>query len=288
MWQDLGFSIYELLTVAIFFTGIIVAVIKKKWIYFIVALSACMIIVSLVPNSGYTIIQGVSVGLFILVIGLVIYKIQQDKIKRYQESTYYKQTQSEYDEVMRNNIGKYGEFLIFDELKQLEDEGARFLFNTYIPKEDGSTAEIDVIILTKAGIFVIESKNYSGWIFGDKDRKNWTVTLQSGEKNQFYNPIWQNNSHCKYLKKYLYLDASEIMSYIVFSDRCEFKKVPENTSSYRILHRRHLLYHIEEDIERRGAILSEEEIDDYFDCLYPLTQVSDEEKQKHIDDLSIW
>lgn len=283
----MGLSIYELLTVVIVITGIIISVVKKKWIYFVIAFSIAMITTSLIPNSSVTIIEGIGAAFFVLFLGLLIYKKQQDRIQLYQESAYYKQTLSDYQEVMKHDKGKYGEFLVFDELKPLEANGARFLFNAYIPKEDGTTSEIDVIILTKAGIFVVESKNYSGWIFGDKDSKKWMATLQSGDKNQFYNPIWQNSSHCKYLKAFLDIDASKIMSYIAFSDRCEFKKVPDNTTSYRILHRKHLLHYIEEDIERRGAVLSEEEIGEYFKKLFPLTQVSNKEKQKHIDDLKI-
>lgn len=42
--------------------------------------------------------------------------------------------------------------------------------NLYLPKEDGSTTEIDLIMLSETGILVFESKNYSGWIFGDEKR----------------------------------------------------------------------------------------------------------------------
>jgi hypothetical protein len=51
--------------------------------------------------------------------------------------------------------------------------------NLYIPKKDGSTTEIDLIMLSQTGVYVFESKNYSGWIFGDEKSKNWMQTLQS-------------------------------------------------------------------------------------------------------------
>jgi hypothetical protein len=61
-----------------------------------------------------------------------------------------------------------------------------------LSKKDGSTTEIDLIMIDETGIYVFESKNYSGWIFGDEKRKNWVQTLENRQKNYFYNPIWQN------------------------------------------------------------------------------------------------
>lgn len=63
--------------------------------------------------------------------------------------------------------GRYGEMLTAGKLHFLRLLGhkGKVLSNVYIPKEDGETSEIDVMFLTEKGIFVIESKNYSGWIF---------------------------------------------------------------------------------------------------------------------------
>ena len=56
----------------------------------------------------------------------------------------------------------------------------RYLFNLYLPKDDGGTTEIDVVFLHDSGMYVFESKNYSGWIFGTETQKNWTQTLPMG------------------------------------------------------------------------------------------------------------
>jgi hypothetical protein len=61
-------------------------------------------------------------------------------------------------------------------------------------------SQIDNIVVSPYGIFVIEAKNYDGWIFGDQDKKFWIQTFSNGRKNRFYNPIWQNNGHVKALK----------------------------------------------------------------------------------------
>ncbi len=106
------------------------------------------------------------------------------------------------------------------------------LRNVYVPKRDGSTSEIDIIYITRKGLFVIESKNYSGYIFGDDQYKYWTSTLYAGknwlgfkkvEKNKLYNPIWQNSSHIKAL--WNYCGNVKSFSIIAFGDHCELKSV---------------------------------------------------------------
>lgn len=104
------------------------------------------------------------------------------------------------------------------------------LQNVYIPKSNGEATKIDLLYITAKGIFVIESKNYSGYIFGSENNPKWTVTLYAGKtwygkkmvrKHQFYNPIWQNRTHIKYLKKYLSDESLPTYSVIAFSERCQ-------------------------------------------------------------------
>lgn len=66
--------------------------------------------------------------------------------------------------------GKYGETLTVRKLKKVKLLGrdGEILRNVYIPKDNGETSEIDVMFITQKGIFVFESKNYSGWIFGEE------------------------------------------------------------------------------------------------------------------------
>ena len=86
--------------------------------------------------------------------------------------------------------GAYGEMLIENELNRLTPygQGEKILRNIYIPKDDGSTSEIDVLYISRKGIFVFESKNYSGWIFGKESDQYWTVSLPNGQKNILAHP----------------------------------------------------------------------------------------------------
>ena len=101
--------------------------------------------------------------------------------------------------------GRHGEKLTENELKfvNLLGRKGKILRNIYIPKGNGEMSEADVVYITQKGIFVFESKNYSGWIFGDEKDTYWTASLPGGQKNRFYNPIRQNRTHIKWLQKYV-------------------------------------------------------------------------------------
>jgi restriction system protein len=99
--------------------------------------------------------------------------------------------------------------------------------NVIVPTIDG-TAQIDHIVASQFGIFVIETKNASGWIFGCERDPKWTQVL-FGKKCQFQNPLRQNYGHTRALAEFLLLDHSIFQSIIFFAARCEFKTaVPTN------------------------------------------------------------
>ena len=65
-----------------------------------------------------------------------------------------------------------------------------------------ATSQIDHLVLSEYGIFVIETKRYKGWIFGSEKAENWTQVIFK-EKHQFRNPVKQNWSHVYALKSVL-------------------------------------------------------------------------------------
>ena len=93
--------------------------------------------------------------------------------------------------------GSQGEY---DTIKMIQKiiPNARIIKNAYIPCENGYT-EIDIIVIAIQAIYVIENKNYSGWIFGNENDQYWTETFPN-KKCRFYNPIKQNTTHIFYLK----------------------------------------------------------------------------------------
>ncbi len=78
----------------------------------------------------------------------------------------------------------------------------KYVLNNVKFKIDGKSTQIDHIVINKYGIFVIETKNLSGRIYGNDTKKEWTQVLKYGRvKNKFYSPVKQNASHIYNLKQ---------------------------------------------------------------------------------------
>lgn len=184
--------------------------------------------------------------------------------------------------------GKLGEYLIWLGLRNLSGN-RKFLFNLYIPNGDGKTTEIDVLLIHETGLYVFESKNYSGWIFGSEKNKNWTQCLKGGRtsnKIQFYNPIKQNERHIKRLKELLSGKFTcPIYSFIVFSERCELKKIELSSDLHKVIKRNELRRYV--PVNSPEKPLSSDEINDIFELLYPYSQASEEVRKQHIADVDL-
>jgi len=101
--------------------------------------------------------------------------------------------------------------------------------NVGIPTEDGTT-QIDHIIVSRFGVFVVETKNMKGWIFGSENQKQWTQQIFKS-KHRFQNPLHQNYKHTKTLEAALGLDPSKLFSVVVFVGDSTFKTdMPENVT----------------------------------------------------------
>ncbi len=101
------------------------------------------------------------------------------------------------------------------------------IHDVIIPSPNGTT-QIDHILVSKYGIFVIETKNIQGWIYGDPQNDKWTQNIY-GNKSQFQNPLKQNYRHTKCLAEFLKIDNNLIRSVVFFIGDCEFKTpMPSN------------------------------------------------------------
>ena len=101
--------------------------------------------------------------------------------------------------------GKRGERKIASLLESLAANKEAYVINDVIvATDDGNTSQIDHVLFARGGIFVIETKNYSGRIYGSDNQLQWTQVLAYGKtKNKFYNPVKQNQTHIYRLKEIL-------------------------------------------------------------------------------------
>lgn len=126
--------------------------------------------------------------------------------------------------------GILGESVVNLNAKLLLDKKQYHLIkNVTLPTEDGST-QIDHVIVSKYGVFVVETKNMKGWIFGSQNQKSWTQKIYK-HSNKFQNPLHQNFKHTKILESLLGLNEKQIFSVIVFIGDSTFKtEMPENVT----------------------------------------------------------
>jgi restriction system protein len=91
-----------------------------------------------------------------------------------------------------------------------------------LPTGNGTT-QIDHILISRFGVFVIETKHYKGWIFGDASNPKWTQVVFR-KKSRFQNPIHQNYKHVTTVRDTLdFLPAEDVRSVVVFTGDAEFK-----------------------------------------------------------------
>jgi hypothetical protein len=111
-----------------------------------------------------------------------------------------------------------GEQLISRKLYNPDSTQYKILNNLVLPSSGNtSVTQIDHVVVSNYGIFVVETKAYRGWIFGSANQEYWTQVIFRYKK-RFYNPLRQNFAHTKAIENLLgskYLKAS-IISLIAF------------------------------------------------------------------------
>lgn len=97
------------------------------------------------------------------------------------------------------------------------------VINNVVLNTHGKTSQIDHLVVSDFGVFVIETKNYKGWIVGGENAEFWTQVIYK-HKNKFYNPIRQNIGHISALKHHLSeFPNLRYVSIVVFSSKAEIK-----------------------------------------------------------------
>ncbi|MEK5038345.1 NERD domain-containing protein [Sporosarcina sp. FSL K6-3457] len=118
--------------------------------------------------------------------------------------------------------GAVGEWQVNRVLSTLGPNYSLF-HDIYVPNSERGTTQVDHVVTSPYGIFVIETKHYQGWIFGKENQKYWTQVIYK-RKEKMYNPIWQNYGHVQALKNYIGKeDSSYFHSIIAFSSQSTLK-----------------------------------------------------------------
>lgn len=149
--------------------------------------------------------------------------------------------------------GTMGEMRVSHILAKLPKERYE-VFNDVMLKTEHGTTQIDHIVVSRYGVFVIETKTMTGWIYGSENDKYWTQNIY-GNKYQLYNPVFQNNGHVRALRKILDDDGKIFIYPIVAFSRQASLKVYLKESC--VIYWRQIRNTIESFTERR---LSDEQV----------------------------
>ena len=183
---------------------------------------------------------------------------------------------------VKSDKGAFGEYLIFKKLEKLPFF-KQMIINAYVSKNDNQNTEIDIIMICAKGIFVFESKNYSGTISGNE----YDVKIKQNIKGNLifrYNPIKQNENHIKHLKSYLKnINPDYFKSVIVFGDNSDITNFKCSGKGYILTKTSRLLQDI--DFDSCEDVLSCNDINSIYSILLNNVFVSEKVKKKHSENV---
>lgn len=178
-------------------------------------------------------------------------------------------------------IGAIGEKAIANRLDGLPEEYD--IFNDVMIEHGSSTTQIDHIVVSVYGIFVIETKNMHGRVYGSVNSEYWSQylpeTYYRNREYRFRNPFWQNEGHIKALRRVLGDYSVPIHGIVVFPNEAELNV--NNDGS--LLHRNELLSYI---LSFQDKLMDDETAGKYS-ALIGAANVTDEGKRAaHLDNVN--
>lgn len=148
------------------------------------------------------------------------------------------------------------------------------VINNILIKSNDRTIQVDHLVVSIYGIFVIETKNYKGWITGSDNSEYWTKNM-FGNKYKFYNPIKQNKAHILALSRQLALPLNKFIPIVVFSNKADLKV----NTVHNVIYTAQLNRIIKEYLDIK---FSENEIKKLYDKIFLLNIMSSKTRKQHV------
>ena len=178
-----------------------------------------------------------------------------------------------------NIKGTLGELRQEIRLDGLPRQHYKVINNIIIPNKE-NTSQIDHLVISNFGIFVIENKNFKGNIYGSERSKTWTQFL-GGTKNNFYNPIYQNYSHIKAIENILGTNKN-IYSIIVFGEKSTLRNIEIDSEKIKVIKESDLLATINTYTDK---VLTDTEVKTYFNKILESISTIKQDANKHSIDI---
>lgn len=126
----------------------------------------------------------------------------------------------------------------------------------------GKSTQIDNILITTKGIYVIENKNFNGLLVVNENNE-WIQCLGDNKYYLTYNPYYQNKYHIEFLIKKIGLESKYFNSLIVLGYNVK-KNIKINYEDCVVLNIQELIQYIIDDFLNKEDILTHEQIDNIY------------------------
>ena len=178
---------------------------------------------------------------------------------------------------------------VYDTLRmEFSDEKAKVLHNCYFLWPNGEPSESDLVMVTRRGIFVVECKDYSGYVEGtDSDGVyHWKHVIEhdNGTKDEysFLNPLYQNHKHIQCLKKNIDSTSIPIYSLVVFADKCDISRVRFSRPNTTVISFSRMCAQVVLMGASSRCFFSNDEIQQLCDAVRSVAGTPQEYKEQHI------
>jgi len=199
--------------------------------------------------------------------------------------------------------GWIGEMRVHRVLRKIAKQEGGLELHDFMFEDDISSSQIDNMLLTKKALYVLEVKNYSGYIFGSETQTDWTMTVKhvnkvtgrNGKiyqkvhisKHSFYNPIMQNQTHIRKIKNLTNIsEFIPIYNVIVFGRNALLKDVSHSPSCKVLLHKELFRYINSMESQIQSELSTEKQME-IVDMLFLHNITDKKRRKKHVKDIRV-
>lgn len=206
-------------------------------------------------------------------------KIKRRPYERTATNPFFSLLTQDWGRLLVDSKGLSGERVINRLITQALDPETYHLIPDVMLPRPGGTTQIDHVVVSRYGIFVLETKNFDGWIFGGEQDAKWTQVLYK-RKTRFQNPLRQNYLHTKTLSDLTGIPHKYFKSVVLFVGDSEFKTpMPENV----VQGAHHFVDHVK---SHQTPVIKDEQVPQIVSVIGEWAgTVTEDEKRRHVNNL---
>ncbi len=183
-------------------------------------------------------------------------------------------------------LGEFGERTVSSYLEDLPCEDY-LVFNDLLIKDGNHTTQIDHIVISRYGVFVLETKNIHGKVYGSGNKEFWSQYLPdwgykrygSTQEHEVRNPLWQNAGHIKSVRKLVFGSDVPVYGIVIFPSETEVHV----TAELPVLKMWEVVPYIK---QYQDIVLLYEQMDSFKRRLLEVSSRSESDRKHHLENIS--